>query len=560
MKRNISELQESDFDLAIIGGGITGACIAMDAAMRGYSVALVEKDDFGEATSSASSKLLHGGIRYLQQLHFGKVRESAIERMYFQKLAPHLTRYIPFVIPTFKGFSKGRFVLNSGMSLYELLCTGQNRIVDDPEKKVPRSHAVTKRELSECVPDLRMDDITGGIVLYECHMHNSERMTLGFLQTAAKYGAIVRNYLAVESFLGADKGRISGIRARDRIGGDVLDIRADLVINAAGPWIPSLNQNIGGNRRVDGVVTAFSKGAHIVTRSLTTGNAVALPTRNKSQAVISRGGRHIFISPWRDYSLIGTTYGPYTGKLDDIHATADDALEMLVDINQALGSQVLSSEDVLYSFAGLYPLVDDFVNQSVYQGTGGKYQIVDHAKVDGLDGLLSVFGAKYTTARRVAEKALDTIAPRFSKPHDRCRTRETRLESGNIENMQRFREDKKTLYNERLSSAIVDNLVTNYGTDIDKIIGYIDADPRLGEELAPGRLVIAAEAVHAAREEMACQLEDFVLRRTGLGTIGDPGQDVLRRCAELMAPELGWDRSVIENEVTLVRDRFTQFR
>lgn len=552
MKRDLPELSRNKFDLLIIGGGITGACLAADATLRGLSVALVEKDDFGAATSSASSKLLHGGIRYLQQLNFAKVRESAKERVYFQRLAPHLTNYIPFIIPTYSSFSKGKWVMKIAMMLYELICTGQNRVLKDVSKHVPDSRFFTRDDVRKVVPDLQSDDITGGVVFYESHMYSSERMTLAFIETAQQQGASVANYLEVKTFLGADKGRVYGVQVEDQLSGEIFEIQATLVINAAGPWIPLLNSNTGGKKAVEGVVNAFSKGAHIITRPLTQGHAVALPTRKQNQAVIDRGGRHVFIIPWRGYSLIGTTYRPYTGNLDDVCATESDIEEMIGDINSALGAEksgdVLQRDDVLHAFAGIYPLIDDVINTNVYQGTG-KYQIIDHAQTDALDGLVSVFGAKFTTARLLAEKALDEIVSRFDKSLSACQTRMVSLAAGNIDDMPAFKEQQIKRYGSQLPAAVINNLVVNYGTNITHVIELLEQDASLAEELVTDRFIIAAEVVYVARHEMACHLDDLVFRRTGLGTLGNPGEAVLRRCAKLMAQELDWDQARIDEEV-----------
>jgi len=548
MKRNLASFEGRTFDLIIIGGGITGACLAFDAALRGLSVALLEKNDFGAATSSASSKLLHGGIRYLQQLDFAKVRESAMERVYFQQLAPHLTRYVPFLIPTYASLGKSRLVMTAAMRAYELVCLGQNRVLKDPAKKVPGSSRLSRDEVLRAVPGIAPEGVTGGVVFHESHMHSSERMTLAFIESAARQGAMVANHVEVTSYIGAEQGRVSGVHARDRIDGGEMDIHASIVINAAGPWIPLLNAAVG-DKKVEGVVSAYSKGAHIITRPLTRGYALALPTRKQNQAVINRGGRHVFVIPWRGYSLIGTTYGPYEGDLDDVKATEDDIREMMADINSALGSETLRRDDVLHAYAGIYPLIDDVIRPTVYQGTGD-YQIVDHAATDDIEGLVSVFGAKYTTARLLAEKSLDLVTSRLGAAPGACGTRHARLVSGDIDDMSAFRQEAHERLDARLPSAIIDELVTNYGRGLDRIIALIDEKPELVEELAPGRLVIAAQVVHAARHEMATHLDDVVFRRTGLGTLGSPGKGVLRNCAELMAGELGWDEQRIADELS----------
>lgn len=548
MKRIPSALTETNFDLIIIGGGITGACLAADAAMRGLSVGLVEKGDFGSATSSASSKLIHGGIRYLQQLNFGKVRESARERVIFQQLAPHLTNYVPFIIPTYSSLSKSKMVMKMAMMMYEILCVGHNRILSDPSKRVPKSHSLSRNDIKDLVHDLQSDDITGGVVFYESHMFSSERMTLGFIETAQHYGASMANYIEVESFLGADKGCVRGVQVKDLLSGESFEIQAALVVNAAGPWIPMINKNMCKAKAVKGVVNAFSKGAHIITRSLTKGHAVALPTRKQNQAVINRGGRHVFIIPWRGYSLIGTTYEPYEGDLNDVDATESDVDEMMSDINSALGSEVLCRNDVLHAYAGIYPLIDDVIDTSVYQGTG-KYQIIDHSKTDNLDGLVSVLGAKFTTARLLSEKALDMISARFDKNVGKCKTRDFPLVSGNIEDISGFRAEQCRQYGSMLSESVINNLVTNYGSNVSKVIKLIESDKKLAEELVSGMDIVAAEIIYSARHEMVCHLDDFVFRRTGLGTLGNPGKDILQHCAVLMGKELGWNQDRINEEV-----------
>ena len=563
MERISSALVEGKvFNLIIIGGGITGACMAADAAMRGLSVLLIEKRDFGSATSSASSKLLHGGIRYLQQLNILKVRESAQERIYFQQLAPHLTKYIPFIIPTYSSFSKSKFIMKAALKVYEFVCVGLNNILKDKAKRVPPSSFLSREELKKIVPELYAGDITGGVVFHESHMHSSERMTLGFIETAVHHGASAANYLEVLSFIGQEKGHVEGVIVKDLLKGKNFEIKSDIVVNATGPWIPVLNRKIESKQKIKGVVNAYSKGAHILTRQLSQ-YAVALPTKKQNQAVINRGGRHVFIIPWRGYSLIGTTYRPFEGDLDEVCATENDIDEMLGDINSALGSsdvsgvdaEILQRKDVIYAYAGIYPLIDDVINTNVYQGTG-KYQIIDHSSSDNIQGLFSVFGAKYTTARLLAEKALDQIVPTLNVSSGRCKTRNARLISGDIDDLISFQNDQFSQYGSILPESIIQNLITNYGVNIHHIIDLIKEDASLAEELVAGRLILAAEVVYSVRNEMACHLSDLVFRRTGLGTLGNPGEPILRHCAELMAGELGWNLARINEEVQITLNEF----
>ncbi len=569
MKRTPSELQGRHYDVLIVGGGITGACLAFDAALRGLTVALIDKGDFGAATSAASSKLLHGGLRYLQQLRFDKVRESALERIYFQNLAPHLTHYVPFVVPTYRSLSKSKTLLNAGMLLYSTLCAGQHRLLRDPAKRVPAGRGLGREQVRARIPGLADAGLTGGRLFYESHMRSSERMTLSFIDSATRAGAVVVNYIKAERFL-VDGDRVLGVEATDclaagagadastdqPIGGDAVgtfEIRASIVVNVAGPWIRRLNAQLQ-TRTVAPVLTGISKGSHIVTRALTDGCAVALPTCRPSQAVVDRGGRHVFIIPWRGHSLIGTTYGPYHGDLDDLRPTIADAEELIEEINSALGPGTLSTADVLYAFAGLYPLIDDDIRPAVYQGTG-EYRVVDHEARDGVAGLFSVFGAKYTTARLLAERALDRIAGRLGKGAESGLTRKASLASGDIPDLEQFRAQQHERY-AALPTVTIDHLVNHYGTACGALVELAESAAGLADELAPGRGVIAAEAIWAARSEMACRLDDFVFRRSGLGTLGHPGNAALERAASLMGAELGWDPTRRAMEVERVVRQF----
>ena len=552
MIRGLSDLAAKSFDLAIIGGGITGACLAHDAALRGLSVALVEKGDFGAATSSASSKLLHGGIRYLQQGMLRKVRESAIERCIFQTLAPHLTRYIPFVIPTYKGLRKGKAPLRFALIIYNALCAGQNRYIRHRSKRVPRGHALSRQEVLDRVPALAASDVTGGIVLYESHMHNSERMTLAFLDSAFRHGATLANYVRVDSLL-REGDDVIGVRATDTLTGNELHIRASIVVNAAGPWIPSINKQVCHRKRSE-IVTGFSKGAHVVATAITRDCAIALQTQKRSQAVVDRGGRHVFIIPWRGHSLIGTTYSAYRGDLDDVRYAEDDIMELIGDVNSAFGKDLLDRANIVFAYAGIYPLVDDTLNFDIYQGTG-RYQVVDHQQTDGVGGLMSVFGAKFTTARLLAEKALDMVTRKIGRSCKPCGTRHRPLVAGDIADLQTFRTEKIRQYASTVSASTVDHLIRNYGTGIEEVMSLAEANTSLAQPVTPGRQVIGAEIVHGVEHEMAVRLEDVVFRRTGLGTLGSPGERAISRCADIMGRILGWSSERRQTEIAHVESQ-----
>lgn len=555
MKRDIEKIKSAAFDLVIIGGGITGACLAHDAALRGLRVALVEKNDFGMSTSSASSKLLHGGIRYLQKLQFGKVRESARERTYFQIIAPHITTTIPFLIPTIQGsIMKGRAALLAGMNLYRTICSGLNGLVSDPSKKVEFGAFFSKSKVLKLVPMLTaIDGLNGAHTLFESHMHNSERMTLAFIKSAVHNGSQAANHVAVQRLISTDE-RITGVHCRDTLSGEEFQIEAKMVVNAAGPFLPGINSQIESLRLFKNT-TGFSKGVHIVVRQLEEKYALALSSGKKTEGLVTRGGRHIFMIPWRGRTLIGTTNVPFADKLDEIRVTDKDIDDFLQDINAIVPGLSLENGDVHYAFAGLYPLISDEIKTDTYQGTG-EYQVVDHSEQGGPEGIVSVMGAKYTTARAIAEQAVDLIGRKMSMPDPRCRTASVPLFEGRIDNLEQFIAKKQQHYREILPAQTVHDLIVSHGSEVDKVIDYCRNQAGYLEKLSDVRETLVGEVAYAVEHEMACTLDDVVFARTGLGTIGHPGKEVLNRVVKVIGPLLAWDEPRCRDEIEAVERRY----
>jgi glycerol-3-phosphate dehydrogenase len=555
MQRNTEKLRDQKFDVLVVGGGITGACLAHDAALRGLSVALVERGDFACATSSASSKLLHGGVRYLQQIQLAKVRESAFESAFFQRIAPHLSRWVPFLVPTYRSLAKGRALIRAGMALYEALTVGRDGMIEDPAKKAPANFYLDRATLLDRVPLLAgRRDLTGAQVLHESHMYNSERMVLAFVKASAENGAVIGNYLCLVGFL-HERGAVAGGTVRDELTGETFPVRATVVANAAGPWIPALNRSLSG-ATLSRPVTRFSSGAHIVTRLVHEEFALAVGTPRAAQTLVDRGGRHVFVIPWRNHSLIGTTNSPYAGDLDSVRPTETDVASLLADVNAALPGASLDRHDVRYSYAGLYPLVEEVVRPEVYQGTG-EYQVVDHAAGGGVDGLISVLGAKYTTARKVAESGADLLERKLGRAVTPCRTATTPLRSGDIPRLETFTAGAIERYASRVPEATIRHLVSSYGTEIDAVMAAGAAHPSGFSQLAADRESIEAEVIYAVEHELAARLEDVVFRRTGLGTLGHPGQRCLHRCVELMGARLGWTEEMATREIERVELRLS---
>jgi len=558
MKRNLRQLADGQYDVLVIGGGITGACIAHDAALRGLSVALVEKNDFGAFTSSASSKLLHGGIRYLPRGQVWKVRESAREQAIFQHLAPHLTRWIPFLVPTDdRSVMKGKLALKTAMQMYKLCCLGLSGLIHDPCKLLPAGPFLSARQALIAAPSLSaVDGLTGAQVLWESHMYNSERMTLAFVKTAAANGAVIANHLEVTDVL-VKKGRVLGLTAKDRLGSDAFRIQAKLVINSAGPYVQAINSSIP-ELQLQRKLTGFSKGVHLVTRQIEPEYAMALTTRKKTEGFVSRGGRHFFIIPWRGRSIIGTTNVPYHAHLDDIKVTAQDVEAFLTDINSALPEVGLDIDDVRYSFAGIYPLVARDIKTDTYQGTGD-YQVIDHQRKNGVEGMITALGSKFTTARYVAQRCIDLVMKKLGRNDPGCLTVSTPLLEGNIPDLKKFRKDCRSKYAGILQEEAIDHLMINHGQEIHSILDNGRKGNLLGF-VASGRKTLDIEIDHAVRHEMALTLEDVIFQRTGLGTVSYPGDSAVHHCAELMGDILNWDHEERQRQIASIAPHYQYTR
>lgn len=543
-ERDIVALQKERFDVLIIGGGISGAWLAFHAARSGYRTALIEAEDFASQTSASSSKLLHGGIRYLQQFEFGKVRESAMERAHYIYAAPHLSVPVPFLIPTYKDFQRSKFFLNCGMLAYRFLTFGENRLIEATEERMPPISSLTKAQLNAKL-DLGDEPHTGAIQFFERHMVNSERMVLAILQSAATHGAVIANHCrAIE--LKKESDSVIGVRARDALSGKRFDMDARLVVNAAGPWIDELNTNLDGQPpRIRG----FAVGSHIVTRQISE-HAIALTTKHQSNAKLDRGGRHVFIIPWCGYSLIGTSYDEINQPRRNLLPERRHIEQLLAAINSALPSAKLTKNDLVSGYSGLYPLQTEDIQNTVYQGSG-EYVIIDHAEADQTDGLITALGAKYTTGRKLSALTMKRVQRKLG---GQLKLSKTRLASGDYSSFAQFKKQMLSQYADKLSAETLSHLLHLYGSDITALLKLTDDQPTLLKAMCASQPDIYAQVVFAARYEQAATLEDVVFRRTAIGFF-EVSHAELVSIAKLLATELNWDPIEMEKQLNAVRLR-----
>lgn len=518
MRRDLHRLGQETFDLLIVGGGITGACVARDAAARGLKVALIEKGDFASATSAHNSKLIHGGLRYLKNFELGLVRESLRERRIWQRIAPHLVRPLPFLIPQYDASQKDRLTLAAGLTLYDILSFDRTWLAD-PAQRLPRHSWLSHDTALAEEPVLEGDGFGGAFKYYDAQMYSPERLALACLIDADANGAAIANYVTATSLLIRD-GKVDGAVVRDGAGDATFDIRAKRTLVAAGPWSDIFLDAALGKKTAHRILR--SKGIHLVVPQVS----------RKSALTVAAEGGHFFILPWRGHTILGTTDTTFTGDPDTVHVTEQDIASFLAFINGHLENARLQRADVIHSYAGLRPLVDEGKGDTY--GASRRAALIDHRE-DGVEGLYSAIGGKWTTSRDLAQKIVDRLGD-AAGPMRPCSTATTRLPGGDIDSVSSFHAEQKRKYPELEG---VDHLARLYGTRLVAMLGSAGNRPDLLQPLGVTG-DIGAQVLFAVREEMALTLSDVVTRRTGIGQLGKPSAEVLARTADIMAGELNW--------------------
>lgn len=544
MKRRISHLSDGTYDVLIIGGGIYGAAAAWDASLRGLSVALVEQNDFGGATSANSQKIIHGGLRYLQSLDVKRMRESIRERRILLRIAPHLVHPMTCMMPTYGWGKRSRLAMRLALTLNDLVSLDRNAGLQDPAKRIPACRVISREECLRIAPGLRESGLTGGAVWHDGQIYHSERLTLAFVLSAAEAGAVVANHVRVTGFL-REGSRITGVSAQDALTGAAFEIRSRVVLNTSGPWVDRVLKPLNGHARAP--AARFVKAVNLITRPLPVSTGLGIASRSRRGLTPGL----LFITPWRNRTIIGTIYTPYEGNPDQRRVTEADIQAFVSEVNAAYPAARLTRADVLGVHIGLLPA-----------GPGGElarhYRFVDHARRDGVTGLLSVVGVKFTTARDVAEKAVDRIFTMLERPRPRHASRNTPLAGGRIARLDRFVTETLRTRPSWISEPVMRRLVYCYGDAYPDVLKWAAEDAGLGGRLSGSADVLRAEVVHAVRSEMAMTLADVVFRRTDLATCGSGDARTIEECSAIMAEELGWSEIRRRQELEQVRTLLQQ--
>ena len=442
------------------------------------------------------------------------------------------------------------------MALYDFLVVDRNRGLRDPERRIPRCRVMSREECLSEFPGLQPRGLTGAALFSDGQMYSPPRLVLSFLRSAAERGASLANYLEVTEF-GRLGDRVCEVRARDRLTGDALAIRGKVVINAAGPWAERLLLGVLGSRLEPPGV--YSRDAcFVVGKPWASRYALAVQGETRDpDALVSRRARHLFLVPWRDHTLVGVWHEVHEGHPDQINVTERELAEFVREINLAYPPISLTLQDVTQYNAGLV-LFGENRPGAHDLSYGKRSRIVDHGKAHGVDGLITVIGVRSTTARGVAEKAVHLACQKLGRKPRRSESERTPIYGGSIESFRDFRQSALAARPEAIPAEVIDSLVQNHGSAYANLLKYGRAHPDLLDTVGASK-VLRAEVVHAVREEMAVKLSDVVFRRTDLGSAGDPGNDAIAICAQLMAAELGWARERLDAEVEEVAALFPSF-
>lgn len=528
----VEDASKFEFDLAVIGGGIVGAGIAQNAASRGLKVALVEKRDFASGTSSKTTKLIHGGLRYLEQFHFGLTRELLHERALLEKLAPHMVRDFSFVLPILKESRFFGFKARLGLTLYDFLALD---VIKDHKHT-----QLTRAQVLESTPALSKEKIVDGLRFHDC-ITDDARLVMEVVKSACREGATAINYMEVTGFR-TDAGKLVAIKCHDCYAGGDIEIRARAFVNAAGIWSDKLMQMLDPSWQPR---CSPAKGTHIMVpqSAFETNTALFLPTND---------GRYVFVVPWQRAVMIGTTDTAYAADIDNPLATVDEVDYLISVVNSYAGAKKIGRQDVIATWAGLRPLVGPPPSESG-KATGNVSR--EHLIYVGPYKVVGLLGGKLTNYRIMANEILKKVFEQH--PELGFAARESATETmmlGGFSDKQDFLTSSAHIATRArklsIEPATIEHLIASYGKDAEEVLSVVENDPQLAERVCPDFPPIMAEIPHCIVNESAMLLEDLLFRRMRMGLVHQ-GQclEAIPKVARLVKDCLDWSYARTEIEV-----------
>jgi glycerol-3-phosphate dehydrogenase len=530
-ERTLSDIANIEFDVIIVGAGINGAGIARDAAMRELTVLLLDKGDIGSGTSSWSTRLIHGGLRYLEHAEFGLVRESLREREILLKIAPHLVKPLPLLIPIYKGSRRGPLTIRAGMVSYDLLSF---------DKTLPHHRFLSRAEALHEAPGLNPEGLLTAAVYYDAQVEFAERLVLENVLAARDHGATVITYAHVTELVVANRGA-RGVEFVAGRTGERHTALGKIIINAAGPWVDQLLVQTSQNKPLIG----GTKGSHIIVGPFSGAPSSAV------YAEAEADGRPFFIIPWNGNYLIGTTDIRFEGDLDQVAAEPREIDYLLNETDRLFPQAKLTTNQIRYSYSGVRPL--PYTGGKDESGITRRHFIREHPQ---LNNLFSIVGGKLTTYRNLAEQCVDQLFRKLGKGSPKCTTARVPL-PGAIE----FAAFADALRKQsRFPESVNNRLLRIYGTRAAEVAELCTRDPALAEPFNKDADTLAGEVVFSFEREMAETLTDCLLRRTMIGLNGDLAEGDDEIAADIGKRFLGWNEERAANELSNYRSNIDRLR
>ena len=540
MQRDLDRLTGKTFDVLVVGGGVHGLTIACDVAQRGLAVALIERGDFGGGASFNHLRTIHGGLRYLQTLDLVRARESIRERRALVRIAPHALRVLPFALPLYRSVMKGRMAMRAAFILDRAIAFDRNRGVPALHR-LPGGRILSRAEAIDRFPGLRRQGLTGAAVWHDYTTPEADRLTFSWALAAVEHGAVLANYVeAVAPLLG--ERRALGVRAVDRRSGRELEVSAKVTVNAtAGAFDPSLAWS-GASKPI-----ALVRAMNLVTR---------LDAGTEALGGRSASGRHLFLVPCRNRAIFGTWESAHLCAADDGAPGEAEIASFIAELNAAFPSLDLEMGDVTLVHRGAVPAA---VGRDGLVSLETRERIRDHAVgSEPIEGLLSVAGTKYTTARAVAERVTNAVLIKLQHREVPCRTAVSCLPGGDLGDVLLTIAEARREHDAGLPGDTIPHLVAAYGSRYGRILQLAGERSEWRARVADDSPVIGAQLAWAVKHEMAITLADAVVRRTPLGAMGYPGDPAAERAAGIVGRELGWSEERTRQEIDQLRQFYRQ--
>lgn len=531
---------EPIYDIIIVGGGIHGATLAWEASSRGLSTLLLEKGDFCSGTSANSLKVVHGGIRYLQTLDIRRMRESIKERRALLRIAPHLVRPMKCVMPTYRELKKSRWVMWVAMQIYSILAWGQNTGLA-PGQQLSRGGVFSLGNLKNIFPQFSGSLVTGGAYWFDALAHNTERLAMSFIMSAKRKGAHLFNYAKVTNYL-IKNNEIKGVKVQDLVTGKEVEALGRAVVDCRGPW--ASRDEMLSKTGVELKTTRLAKAVNLIIKRKV--GELAFGAKPDADTIPEGVNRLLFITPWREGSMIGTWYYLDSGSPDTLSLSKSELQDCLRQVNSIFPTLKLTPDDVSNIHLGLLPV------ESLNEKTGepelaGQFsvEVAPQAK-----GLFALQGVKFTTARYLAEVVIDQIISSSKITAKKSDTSTLPLYGADgLVDIETYRAKQQVNHSELVPASVIDRLVDQYGRNIEPILEFVRKDASMAEPVPGADNTIKAELIYVVENEMVFTLADLIMRRTDIGTFSQPSVQTMNYCADIMASRLGWDVALKQQQI-----------